>query len=1287
MSMNLRAVSIALVLSGVICSPVFAAPQPETSAEILLRGARTWESKARPDLAKNLLNKLLLIEPNSPDALAMLGKIAIREGNPAQALPYLQRLEKTAPNSAQTLSLRDNYQSTTGGPRPAVGTTAPMLQPQTPRPAEQTAASVPVKLPEIKAPEVKLAEVKPPEITRTDAPPKVAQRSISVAKKTPSAKLTTASRPAKPKARAIPRQASTVRAAKPVKPAPPVEQKMTRSENDAADIEKRNEAIDALDDGNFELAENILQELLPRRPLDPEVLGGLGMLRLRQGRHAEAETWFTRALANSGESGSNKWRDLVRTAGFWKNMRLARDAMAANRLTEAEDAIQQALIIQPGDPDTLALLGDVKVAANQPAEAERQYRAALAKQGYNTQALRGLIGLLSSSGRTNEAINLVKSVHRDYADELAKYPDAHAGLLRAESELYIATNRNSRAIQALEKSVSLAPKDPWSRFSLAKLYISLNMSPLAKRTMEEGSALAPDDPDMHYAHALISLKLDDYAAALNSLDKIPEKDRSDKILDARNRALHQYYFQQAEYQMAQGNRKEAIRIMSIAHTRAAGNYTATEQVAEGWFKLDMPEQALAAMRALPQPAPLDNQVYYASMLNRAKQDQELAEYLPGLDIPDSDDLVNQKYRRTVQDIEFAMAGRQYDKLMTANQTSEAQRLADNVLNSRRLSNSDYFRYHRDYFSRSRLPDNAIPLLQQEKARHPGDLDVRWDLAYAYHQNKQDDNARVEIRELLSLTRPDDTDRRLRIARLQQSIGDTSGSRETVDDLVARNPGNSDILLQAGNIARSEGRYSDAVDYYEQTKTVEQQRASAAPATAPAQQRGNNGILLNVSPNLASNNTAGAGSVQLENSPESNRIYQLALANEIAKPAYVPTGSGNAAAADRAINSLEESRPPASIETGLDIKSKTASAGTSTYNAIEIPVIARFPVGYSARGSVQVDAVSIDPGTLPSTYADAALFGKIQANQAVPAQPLTSKSSGVNVGLGFEQYSIKADIGLVGIGFPVTNLVGGIRKGGDIGKMSYSLSLSRRAETGSQLSYAGARDPVSGAVWGGVTNTGVSLYLSTKLQGLNVSGYGSYGLLRGKNVQNNDRLYLRGAVDYDLYRSDDMVLNLGLSANYMSYSKNLSNYTFGHGGYYSPQSSLSFSLPLEIKGREGLLSYQLQASASYSFTREDASPFYPTDGGLQALGNAGPNFPSGYTQAIYPGGRGGGLGFALRGAVEYRVAPHFIAGGKFSIERSDYYFPNSAMLYLKYLFKPETGPVKLTPTPVIPYSQY
>src|SRR5690606_4384606 len=67
-------------------------------------------------------------------------------------------------------------------------------------------------------------------------------------------------------------------------------------------IVARAQALDALNRGRFDSAERQLQQLLRTRPNDDEVLGGLGLLNLRRGRHTEAEEYFVRAARASGGS-------------------------------------------------------------------------------------------------------------------------------------------------------------------------------------------------------------------------------------------------------------------------------------------------------------------------------------------------------------------------------------------------------------------------------------------------------------------------------------------------------------------------------------------------------------------------------------------------------------------------------------------------------------------------------------------------------------------------------------------------------------------------------------------------------------------------------------------------------------------------------------------------------------------------------------------------------------------------------------------------------------------------
>lgn len=1052
------------------------------------------------------------------------------------------------------------------------------------------------------------------------------------------------------------------------------------------DIEKRSEALDALDDGNYAFAEASLLELRKRRPKDPEVIGGLGMLKFKQGKHTEAKVIFEQAVLDSAKkhssSESAKWRSMVKVAQLWIYLRAADDLLSKKQLTEAETTIQKALTLDPESPNALAVLGNIKVAENELVEAEHIFRFALKVDGYNVSALSGLTGLLSRSHRSAEALTLIETTLKDHASELKRSPSSMSSLLRNEAELYIAAHRPSHAIQALEMAILVSPKDPWARFSLAKLYIGLNLTPLAKQVIREGVTASPKDPTMYYVQALVLISLDDYGGALDSLAHVPDNELSPAMINTRGRALREYYFLLAQNKLEQGDRPAAIKIMSIAETQAENDYTATEQVANSWFDLGLQKQGLRAMRRLPQPAPLEAQVFYASLLNRAKKDAELTDYLPTLHIPNN--TANKKLRTTIQEVELSMASRQYDKLTDAHKSDQAQQLAESVLNANQLSRSQYFKYLHRYFSNAKLPADAINQLNQAKDQNPEDIDIRTDLANAYYKNKQTSEANNEVRELLAMTKADDVDGRLQIAQLQASIGDNQGAKQTLNELTMRYPNNTDVLIQAGNVARSTGKYNLAMDYYE--RTVQQGRQpketlNNAKTNAPTN------LLLNLLPDTQLHTTNHLGIARaMVSTKDSSKIYDSAIETRVAKKEFV--SNSNAAYAARAMANITKRNSP-KVEAGIEFQNKSGASGMSTHNGTEIPVMARFPIGYEAHGTVQVDKIKIDAGTLPAAFADSSKFGTVLMTQAPLAAPLRQHASGTSVGIGYEQGSIKADIGVVGIGFPVRNVVGGLRKHGSIGRLSYSLNLSRRPYTNSLLSYAGTTDPVTGIVWGGITNTGISLYLSSTLSSattgdFNVTFLGNLGILRGKNVANNERASWSIVVDKDLYADDNMVLNVGFDTTFTSYTNNQGYYSFGNGGYYSPQSSIRFGLPIELHGRTENLSYKLVSSINYSRTREDTALYFPTNSALQAIAAGLPNSPN---QATYVGGTGGGLGYGLRAATEYRFTPHIAMGGQVSIQRSAYYAPNSLLLYLRYMIKPVTGPVSMKPDLVTPYSQY
>jgi cellulose synthase operon protein C len=349
-----------------------------------------------------------------------------------------------------------------------------------------------------------------------------------------------------------------------------------------------------------------------------------------------------------------------------------------------------------------------------------------------------------------------------------------------------------------------------------------------------------------------------------------------------------------------------------------------------------------------------------------------------------------------------------------------------------------------------------------------------------------------------------------------------------------------------------------------------------------------------------------------------------------------------------------------------------------------------PRGYGGHFFAIVDAVDADAGTLPADYNQAALYGSVQAvgPGALAAFPGGSPQSaqGVDLGLGWESERLRADLGTTPLGFTVENWVGGLRWSDRAGSFDYGFNLSRRPIIGSLISYAGAVDPASGRSWGGVVASGLSARLGRQSGRLYTSAsLGGYRLT-GRNVLDNDHLALRLAGDWRLLERPDLRLDGGLAFTYWTYAENLGEYSFGHGGYYSPQQYLSLSPTLEVTGRGQRWSYRLRGSVAFSDTVIDPQAFYPNDPALQAQAQSSP-LPAGFAAPVYGPGGGTGVGYALRGALEYQLTPRWYLGGTLDLDRSEFYTPNAYGAYLRYDFDGRPLRIPFPPRPPRPYASF
>lgn len=506
-----------------------------------------------------------------------------------------------------------------------------------------------------------------------------------------------------------------------------------------------------------------------------------------------------------------------------------------------------------------------------------------------------------------------------------------------------------------------------------------------------------------------------------------------------------------------------------------------------------------------------------------------------------------------------------------------------------------------------------------------DLDLHLSYARLLRRIGDRQSAALELNRILAAAAPDDVDTRLAVAKERMYLSDTQGSRIIVADLLHQQPANPDALLQAGRIEREERHYDSAMAYFRQAQT------------------------------------AGA-------SPKSQ--------------GYAP--------ADREIASLEQRRQGGFVTSGPTFRNKPGDKGISNFSDAELPIEWRQPINYDGQMFVHVDPVHGSAGTLPAVYDQAALFGKVQAfgPGALAQFPngASQSQNGADIGVGYENDNWRFDLGTTPLGFLVQDVVGGVKYDGKLGDVGFKVDVSRRPVTSSLLSYAGQRDPVTGQVWGGVRSNGADIGFSRYEHDWDASANIGFHRLTGRNVPGNNYFAARLSADRNLINRDDMQVSVGATATQWNYGKDLSHYTFGQGGYYSPQSYTSFGVPLEWTGRVGRLSYRLKGSASYSWSHSNDSPFYPGSPVLQAQALGSP-LPSGYSSPVYGGGSSTGIGYTAQGSLEYQLNSDYFVGGAFDIDRSAYYSPNFFTLYVRRVFYPWTQPVPYPPRPPKPYSQY
>jgi tetratricopeptide (TPR) repeat protein len=362
--------------------------------------------------------------------------------------------------------------------------------------------------------------------------------------------------------------------------------------------------------------------------------------------------------------------------------------------------------------------------------------------------------------------------------------------------------------------------------------------------------------------------------------------------------------------------------------------------------------------------------------------------------------------------------------------------------------------------------------------------------------------------------------------------------------------------------------------------------------------------------------------------------------------------------------------------------RTGDPGYNSLSTLESAFEASTPLWKSARVTFIAKPVFLDSGQANGNAVIQLTTGAVTATSPEPIGTLTGtaasttppaqqNSSGVagEVQLTFGNLAVAG--GYTPYGFLISNWTA--RANWRPGGGPFTFSFSRDSVKDTQLSYSGLRDPGSisafnpGNVWGGVMSDQGNVQFSRGdlASGFYAGAGGQY--LSGYHVQDNKRADgSLGAYWRVLALPEYGSLNVGANFFAMHYTYNLQGYSYGMGGYFSPQFYFLANVPITWTGHHGTRwHYTVLGSFGIQAFSEDAEPLDPLDVGIEtntfnnaklaALTSVGPNYD-------------------IRAQSAYAISDHWFVGGFAGANNSRNYTNLNIGFSVRYLFRSQPSTV-------------
>jgi len=206
-----------------------------------------------------------------------------------------------------------------------------------------------------------------------------------------------------------------------------------------------------------------------------------------------------------------------------------------------------------------------------------------------------------------------------------------------------------------------------------------------------------------------------------------------------------------------------------------------------------------------------------------------------------------------------------------------------------------------------------------------------------------------------------------------------------------------------------------------------------------------------------------------------------------------------------------------------------------------------------------------------------------------------------------------------------------------------------------LPYAGLLDPYTGRYWGRVMRNGVKVIgyhglwndipaTFDERTGLGVFYEAGAEVINGVGVKTNNHYYAGLALPwtFDVDIPWGAKVSIAPLIRYEHYKQDQNHFTYGHGGYFSPQYSLTPGVNLYVESHESeVVNYMFNGFVGHHTHRHNASPMLPFTPGVPTI--------EGF---IYPASIVQEWTWSLRFAAVTELSEHWQLGGEVGYGRSN-----------------------------------